>query len=279
MSGTTTYESVVAEVFQLYIDDIEGNPLPCRIHLFDQRDNPQTVEGYPSWHDHFVCPGRVTAQLTPGAYRYEVERGPEYERLAGELEIVAGEPSELKLTLRRIANLRERGWYSADLHVHRSLEEIELLMQAEDLDIAPVITWWNRRNLWNGVTVPAQTTRQFDGHRIYTVMAGEDEREGGALLYFGRRRSLDIKTSHREFPSPMDFVEQARGEDRQVWIDIEKPFWWDVPVWLASGQMNSIGVANNHMCRDQMLANEAWGRPRDKKRLLEPLGNGFWTQE
>jgi hypothetical protein len=110
-------------------------------------------------------------------------------------------------------------------------------------------------------------------------MAGEDEREGGALLYYGLTSPLDIETNHREFPSPMQFVEEARKHNDDVWIDIEKPFWWDVPVWLASGQMHSIGIANNHMCRSQMLANEAWGKPRDVGRLPNPRGNGFWTQE
>src|SRR5688572_7796434 len=103
-------------------------------------------------------------------------------------------------------------------------------------------------------------------------MAGEDEREGGALLYYGLKSPLDIATRDREFPSPMDFVQQARNLQPSVWIDVEKPFWWDVPVWLASGQMNSIGVANNHMCRSQMYSTEAWGKPRDTSRLPEPLG-------
>ena len=64
-----------------------------------------------------------------------------------------------------------------------------------------------------------------------------------------------------------------------MWIDIEKPFWWDVPAWLASGQMDSIGLANNHMHRGGMFADEAWGRPRDKARLPEPHGQRPWTQE
>jgi hypothetical protein len=64
-----------------------------------------------------------------------------------------------------------------------------------------------------------------------------------------------------------------------VWVDIEKPFWWDVPVWLADGQVDSVGLANNHMCRNQMYESEAWGRPRDAQRLPPPRGNGFWTQE
>ena len=43
--------------------------------------------------------------------------------------------------------------------------------------------------------------------------------------------------------------------------------------------MNSIGLANNHMCRSQMYESEAWGRPRDVSRLPGPVGNGYWTQE
>src|SRR5262249_33423094 len=62
-------------------------------------------------------------------------------------------------------------------------------------------------------------------------------------------------------------------------IDAGKPFWWDVPAWLASGQVDSIGLANNHMCRDRMYESEAWGRPRVAERLPAPLGNGYWSQE
>jgi hypothetical protein len=152
-------------------------------------------------------------------------------------------------------------------------------MQAEDLDFAPVITWWNNRNLWQERDLPAETLVQFDGHRLYTLMAGEDEREGGALLYFGLARPLAITGASREVPSPLAFAEAAIREKPDVWIDIEKPFWWDVPTWLASGKIKSIGIANNHMNRSGMYQDEAWGRPRDAQRLPPPVGNGYWTQE
>lgn len=264
---------------EISVGDADGQPLPCRIHLLDRQGNAQKVDGQPFWHDHFVCSGRIAASLAPGKYDYAIERGPEYLRKAGQVAITAGEDAKLNVTLERIANLRASGWYSGDLHVHRPVAEIEALMQAEDLDFAPVITWWNSRNLGEDKGIPEQVARRFDGHRIYTVMAGEDEREGGALLYFGLKSPLNIAIDDREFPSPMQFVEEARKRNREVWIDIEKPFWWDVPIWLASGQMNSIGIANNHMCRSRMYPSEAWGKPRDATRLPEPRGNGFWTQE
>src|SRR4030095_6477054 len=43
--------------------------------------------------------------------------------------------------------------------------------------------------------------------------------------------------------------------------------------------VDSIGIAHNHMWRGGVLGNEAWGRPRDKDRYPDPLGNGLWTQD
>ena len=151
-------------------------------------------------------------------------------------------------------------------------------MQAEDLHVAPVITWWNDVNPWKNRQLPTDQPTRLDGDRFFHVMAGEDERDGGALLYFGLARPLAIAGSGREYPSPMKFVLEARRH-AGVWIDVEKPFWWDVPVWLASGQIDSLGLANNHMCRGGMYETEAWGKPRDAARLPPPRGDGYWTQE
>jgi hypothetical protein len=223
----------------------------------------------------------VKLTLPLGNYRYEIERGPEFVRKTGELEIVDKQKTIVTVGLSRIADLAAQGWYSGELHVHRPIADVPLLMQAEDLHVAPVITWWNGKNLWRERPLPEQTLVRFDDDRFYDVMAGEDERTGGALLYFGLRRPLDLpgnRRAHPEFPSPMKFVKEARRHDN-VFIEIEKPFWWDVPIWLASGQVDSIGIANNHMCRSVMFEDEAWGRPRDTKRLPSPLGNGRWSQE
>ena len=99
--------------------------------------------GYPFWTDHFVCPGQATIPVAPDEYEWEIERGPEYRRSSGRVKVKAGETAEVKVTLTPIASLRDEGWCSGDLHVHRPVSEIEQLMSAEDLDFAPVIGWWN----------------------------------------------------------------------------------------------------------------------------------------
>ncbi|MEO1524085.1 MAG: CehA/McbA family metallohydrolase [Planctomycetota bacterium] len=264
-------------VIHFDVNDEEGNPIPCRIHLRTKGGEAIRVERLPSWHDHFVCSGQVSVPVNAGDFAWEIERGPEYTRAAGVLRVDADQESRVRAGLSRIANLREEGWIGGDLHVHRPAHELETLMRCEDLDFASVIEWWNGGG--NELGPAASPIVAFDGHRIGELRGGEDEREGGALLYFGLGRPLDIRSESKEVPSPMRFVNQARAMNSKVWIDIEKPFWWDVPTWIASGQMNSIGIANNHMCRDQVLASEAWGRPRDEKRLTGLKGNGYWTQE
>jgi hypothetical protein len=263
-------------VITFSVRDEADAPLPCRVHLASARGEPQRLSDYPFWHDHMVCLGELVGDITPGDYRWTVERGPEFNRASDRVTVVAGQLTKVAVSLKRISHLRSEGWYSGDLHIHRPVAQIESLMQAEDLDFAPVTTWWNTTARADSPI--GQTEFRWE-HRIYTTMAGEDEREGGALLYFGLPKPLDLSVKSREVPSPMHFVELARTVNERVWIDIEKPFWWDVPAWLATGQMNSIGLANNHMCRSQMLANEAWGKPRDAVRLPSPRGNGRWSQE
>jgi hypothetical protein len=163
------------------------------------------------------------------------------------------------------------------LHVHRAPSDIELLMSAEDLHVAPVITWWNQRNTWADRQPPESLLVSFGQQRFYHLMAGEDERGGGALLYFNLRQPLPIAEAEREYPSSCEFLKLARRE-AGVHVDIEKPFWWDMPVWIASGMADSIGLCNNHMQRDGMLSNEAWGKPRDKIAYPDPHGNGMWSQ-
>ncbi|MFO1020642.1 MAG: CehA/McbA family metallohydrolase [Planctomycetales bacterium] len=272
--ATTSFSGEV----QFDVRDSGGKRLPCRIHLLTADGKPVKTPGQLSYRDHFVCPGTAKLELTPGAYRYEIERGPEHDRARGDFTLQEGEPRKIQAALARIADLSQSGWYSGDLHVHRKIEDVPLLMQAEDLRVAGVITWWNKNNLWkNGV--PADPLRSVDGRHWYHILGGEDERGGGALLYFHLPKPLEITTAEREYPSATTFLRQSKAIAPHSWADIEKPFWWDVPIWLATGQVDSIGLANNHMCRSEMYPSEAWGKPRDTKRLPPPLGNGYWTQE
>ncbi|MBI5384484.1 MAG: CehA/McbA family metallohydrolase [Verrucomicrobia bacterium] len=266
-----------ASVELTVLEAADSSPLPSRIHLENSAGQPVKPRGLPAWRDHFVCAGRVTLDLAPGVYRFVVERGPEYSSSSRRFE-VAEAPLRLTNRLARLAHLAREGWWSGETHVHRPLQDIELLMCAEDLHVAGVQTWWNNVNPWQTNPLPSNSLVRFDGDRFYDVMSGEDERGGGALLYFGLKGPLPIAGSKREHPSAAKFLKEARQHER-VWVDVEKPFWWDAPVWLASGLVDSVGIAHNHMHRGGVLDNEAWGRTRDRAKYPGAHGNGLWTQD
>jgi hypothetical protein len=266
------------ESVQLTVISSEApGPIPCRIHVKDSSGKAIEAPGLPFWRDHFVCTGAVTLKLPVGVYSYEIERGPEYSSISNRFTVEANHPLALTNYIRRLTDLSNEGWWSGELHVHRPLADIELLMRAEDLHVAPVITWWNKTNPWKN-RAPTNLLVRFDGNRFYHVMGGEDERAGGALLYLNLARPLNIANAQQEYPSPMKFLNEARAQTN-VWVDLEKPFWYDAPIWMASGKVDSIGIANNHMHRSGVYPGEAWGRARDTTRLAGVRGNGFWTQE
>lgn len=258
-------------------EDASDLPVPCRIHLTNAEGEAQKPERLPFHFDHFTCPGTAELNLPKGRYVYEIERGPERTMAQGEVVVDEGAVT-VAAKLHRLVDMPALRWWPGDLHVHRPLDDMPLLVMAEDIYVAPTITWWNERNVWRDRPVPAQPVMTVDGRRYIDGLAGEDERAGGAFLYFGCRRPLDIAGAGEEYPSAMAFLRESSREPG-VWIDIEKPFWWDVPIALAHGFGRSIGLANNHMCRSSMFESEAWGKPRDTGRWPPPRGNGYWTQE
>jgi hypothetical protein len=268
--------AVQAGHFVMITHDSETQALlPCRIHLKDNRGNAVKTNdaALPFWRDHFVCPGKAELDLPPGSYAFEIERGPEWSAAGGQI-VIENQPLTVTNRLNRLANLAAEGWWGGDLHVHRAPGQIELLMLAEDLHIAPVITWWNRNSHWTNRALPKNPLVRFDTNRFYHLMGGEDERDGGALLYFNLAERFDITAGQRFYPHSLVYAREIKKEPG-AWIDLEKPFWWDFPAWTAAGIGDSVGIANNHQQRSGMLDSEAWGKPRTG--FEGQLGNGHWT--
>jgi len=259
------------------VDKTSGQPIAARMHLKDGKGKAIRPPKMPFWRDHFVFDGTIVLELPLGTYTFEIECGPEYKFQFGHFTLERNANDTKTIEMQRFVEMKKEGWWSGDLHIHRLPGEIELLMRAEDLHVGPVITWWNNKSEWQGKSMPAKPLVQFDGDRFYQLMAGEDEREGGALLYFNLPEPLPIGGSKREYPSPVKFLEAAR-QHGGVHVDVEKPFWWDMPVWVATGQIDSMGLANNHQNRDGMRDNEAWGKPRETAMYPSPHGNGRWSQ-
>lgn len=261
------------------VDHETGEPIPCRIHLRNSHGVARTVPGLPFWHDHFAFPGTVELELNRGAYTFLVERGPEYVHVRGHFTINDYAQDEKVVHLKRAVDMAAENWWAGDLHVERPLREIELAMRAENLHVASVITWTDEKNPWDGKRQPEQTVVQFDGNRFYDLMAGRDQRGGGgAMLLSNLDSPLDLAGATRDHPSAAEFLLAARERNSSAWVDAARPFAWDLPIWLAAGQVDSIGLAHDHMQREGMQRGKLAGRAPLPRDYPGPMATAHWSE-
>ena len=260
---------------EVTVTEAGGGRLPCRVHLMAE-GKPVYAPGLPRFErdPHFCCPGQFAVDVPAGKVSLRIERGPEYVPFTTELTVADGQAIRLPVQLARWIDMNERGWYSGDLHVHRPVADMPLLLRADDLNLAPDLTHWNRSHV--AVRPPYLVEVPDDGAaspkpRCFHALAQEDERAGGAILLFNLAEPIVIEGVTRDCPS--GFAYHERAIEQKAFIEVEKPFWWEAPVHVALGRVDTIGIACNHFNRAGLLEGEAWGRPRDRARYpAGPLG-------
>jgi hypothetical protein len=141
------------------VDAATGRPIPSRVYVhaedgtwfFPRSESPagsavpyrkQRADAPRSAEMHTTLSAHpFVVDLAPGRYTVTVERGKEYLPQSQPV-TVSREPVGVKFALRRWVNMQERGWYSGETHVHRSLEELPNVMLAEDVNVAlPLLSW------------------------------------------------------------------------------------------------------------------------------------------
>ena len=139
-----------------------------------------------------MCPGTVGLTLASGPYRYEIERG----------RVPSTSRSPARSLWPRAAARRRRPPRPP------AIDDVALLMRAEDLHVAPVITSWNRHHLWAWKAAARSTFCDAATASATTILAG-DNSAAEALLCFDLWEPLDIAGASREHPSPLQFVAAA----------------------------------------------------------------------
>jgi hypothetical protein len=260
------------------IDKDTGRPITCRMHLTGPNGNkPRKVEKAPFWQDHFVFPGNILLRVPLGNYNFVLERGLEYLNVDGHFAINTFADDSKQVELRRFVDMSAEGWWSGDLDVHRPVNDTELLMSADDLHVAEVISWTNEKSQWGGKTQPKQTVLRFDGDRYSDLMGGEISRPGGEVLIFHLTAPQKIPVVEGEYP-PLTKIVSDIKERENIWIDVTRPFWWDMPLMVAMGQADSIQIAHSDICRESVISHDTGVKPRDKIHYPNPYGNPQWSQ-
>jgi hypothetical protein len=225
--------------------DTQDAPAPCLVRLTDREGKViPPPPGLTAWAGHFSCPGQFTADLPPGSYTYAADRGPEHLVASGTVAVEAGKTATATARLNRIADLRSVGWFSGDLRLHRLPADAPLLLDAADLDYGAVVTWTDKADHWDGRDLPAPLRPITPSGRAYDLMAGEDNRAGGPLVFLGLDRPLDLsRVESPEIPSTLDFVAEALRLPGDVHLDAANPLCWDFATWAGLGQVGSVNLA------------------------------------
>ena len=257
------------------VDKDTGKAIPCRMHLVGPKKQPFRPNKAVFWQDHFALPGKIMLKLPLGNYTFVVERGPEYLNQSGYFTINTFADDTKRIELRRFIDMAADGWWSGDMDVRRPARDVELLMEADDLHVAEVVTWRNDKAVPRG-RLSKEAIVRFDGNRYFNQMAGASVRSGTELLLLNLPAPLKPPANEGEYPPIVKFLLDARGKG-SLWVDVSRPFWWDLPMLVANDQVDSIEVAHGQMCRETVLSSEKNGRPRDRVRYPDPWGNAQWS--
>ena len=202
----------------------------------------------------------VAENLPAGTYLLTIERGKEYFPETRRIVLAEDEQRAVEIVeLRRWVNMAERGWYSGETHLHRPLNELPVVLQAEDLNVAMPLTYW----VTKAFTAPSQGNKNQSGeipdqlimvdathaiwprnteYEIFTV--NEHKHTLGALFVLNHRSVLDLGA-----PDWKPIADRARAEGALLDMDkLDWPFAMTLPHTTGA---TLYELANNHMWRTE----------------------------
>ncbi len=261
------------------VDKATGAPLPCRMHLRQGQENgkPRKIPGLPFWHDHVVFSGQITLELPRGHYFFTVEHGPEYTWNTGHFDIEKNSQGSKTIELLRGVDMAAQGWFAGDLDIRRPLDEIGLLMKAEELHVAQVLAWDGRDGeLVKGAS--EESTLSLGDHFVCQLAAGQIRHPGATLAVYGLREPPRLPSGSGELPALSDITAILRQQP-EAWIDLTHPASWDLPLLVAHGGLDSLRVVHQGFCRDEVQDLETGLKPRDRLRYPDADGAMRWAQD
>lgn len=269
---TASAAARAAEVTGSVVDAKSGMAQPCRLyvqsidkltwHFAKSVDAAGSAVEYrkqvgttPSVEMHTtLSAAKFQLLLEPGKYRIRAEHGKEF--VPAETEITVGsEASEFQLGLQRFANMPQRGWYSGDTHVHRTMADLPNLIMAEDLNVALPLNYWVRDSKEipsaSGPVMEAKEINVDATHVIfpinteYEIFSVDGKRHTqGAVFVLNHRTPLNLPT-----PPALPVAEEARRQG--AILDLDKHSWaWSMMI-VPVMNVDLFELSNNHNWRTQ----------------------------
>jgi hypothetical protein len=248
-----------------------GRPTVARVYVTDAAGKSYRIPNTPGYtrrgEMHSIVDRTASIPLAPGRYTVRAEKGCEFRPVEKTVDVGSAD-LRVDLDISQFRDMNAAGWYSGDLHIHRDPAEMPLLMAAEELNVAPTIT----RHVGGARPQPGpfpgaaalqnqEVERLFKGH--------------GAVILLHTPEPVESRPADL-YPMDVEFCRRAHALGG--FVDGEKPIWKNVPVNVALGALDAIGVVNNHFHpHDTLLDAEKYGSmERDKPEYKTVAGFAQW---
>ena len=209
------------------------------------------------------------------------EHGPEWRGNKAQVWVKEGEVAKQELTTSRWIDMNERGWYSGDTHVHRSIEELPNVMRAEDLNVALPLSYWIR----DAYAPPELADKTFDeSSKLITVdpnrviwpinteyelftINGKTHTQG-AVFVLNHKRPLTLST-----PPVAPIAAEARRQS--ALLDLDKHSWpWSMML-VPIMDVDLFELANNHIWQTDFFFKHWPQEERPQDWNIETDAEGF----
>ncbi|QEG34308.1 CehA/McbA family metallohydrolase domain-containing protein [Bythopirellula goksoeyrii] len=258
-------------------DEKTGQAIPVRMELRNSHGKPVRVrpKGAIALDGYLVFDGSVTLELKKGNYQFFIEAGPEYQTRQGHFTIERHAEDSTEVLLTRRVNMQNEGWWAADLEVSQALNDMPLLMRAAGVDFVPVTVATNLRGKCSEMKLRAGESISDLSPPFFGPWAAIDYRRGGGLQLIASESPFPVCDKDADESSLT--VSQSASDHGDKVIALS-PFAWDLPIWIASGKLDAVQLIHRHSLLDNVIDNEDWGYPRNRKLYPGAMGNGRWSE-
>lgn len=245
-----------------------GQPLTCRVKL-TMNEKDQRIRGalFQSGWSLVESPLRYKGRV--GDYRYEISHGPQFSRGSGGFTLDKKSEAVDVVKLPQHSDLENEGWFGGDLLSHVSAKESLEWLSAEDLQMAVVV----QEKFEESIEPSQQAATRWVSSQSY-----HDARMNGGLTF----HHWSAPAAVPDFVPASKLLELAKRQP-QTHAEIQRLWARDVPLWLASGQIDSIQILSDHLTYDgdraakvETLAevdDRLFRGPRGPGRMVEKL---YW---
>ena len=245
------------------VDAQTGVPLDCRVLVLGpngQPVRPRAAQSAGGWH---LVEGKLQYRGLPGEYRYQVWRGLEYPPARGGFTLDKHSEASERLELPRQCDLAAEGWHGGDLLSRLSPEETTRWLAAEGLLTA--------------ASVSSDWSQAADSAAGLSYL---DDRPGSGLVLHHWWPPAEVPA---DLPSSrlLTMAKQAPPAVDQlpVHVEIHQPWARDLPIWLASGRVDSVQLLSEHVTYQgqgfggdtPVLPEGNFSGPRGPGRLVEQI--------